>query len=312
MSTGSWLKTHKKQIITHTLIVGGFLFFLLFLSGPLFDKFEASEVGLSNLQKISLPAETNEDEMYQEIWGICRGGSVELMGFAFMWGQSAEDSQFYIVLRSIYDTYVFDTFPFPMPDVTSRFAQLNLNLDNSGFYARVPIKKIENGTYRLGIYLKKGDIEALQYIDKIVVRSGSSADLIVLVKVTSELQEILLPPESGEIRFAIDMCKAMKDENEKGLMQIQGWAFIAGQSAENSTIYMVLKSGTATYIFDTILQERPDVTAYYVESGLNLDDSGFIAGIPVNSVEEGIYELGIYIKKGDIEALQYTNKVVEF
>ena len=104
----------------------------------------------------------------------------------------------------------------------------------------------------------------------------------------------------------------MKGENEKELMEIAVWAFIEGQSAEDSKIYVVLKSETATYIFDTILQERPDVTAFYVESGLNLDNSGFIARIHRDSVGEGTYTLGIYIKKGDIQALQYMDAKLEF
>ena len=307
MAIGSWFKTRRKQIITHILIVAAFLLFLIFLSEPLFDRFEASEIGVSELHTISLPAEIGKDEMYQEIWGKYRGGNMSLLGFAFICGQSAEDSQFYIVLHSIHDTYVFDTFLYPMPDVTSRFADLNLNLDDSGFYARIPIKKIENGTYRLGIYLKKSDIEALQYTDNAITKAGNIARLTLR---TSEVQEISLPPESGEIRFGVDKCEVMKDENE--LVEIAGWAFIEGQSAENSTIYVALESQRATYVFDTLLQKRPDVTAAFLESGLNLDDSGFIARIPVDTVKVGAYKLSIYIKKGDIEALQYTGRTVKF
>jgi len=32
----------------------------------------------------------------------------------------------------------------------------------------------------------------------------------------------------------------------------------------------------------------------------------------VDTVGEGTYSLGIYIKKGDIEALQYTDAEIEF
>jgi len=45
---------------------------------------------------------------------------------------------------------------------------------------------------------------------------------------------------------------------------------------------------------------------------LHLSNSGFIARIAVDSVEEGTYRLGIYIRQGDIEALQYTDRVVDF
>ena len=37
---GSWIKAHRKQVITHTLIIGAFVLFLLFLSEPLFDRLE--------------------------------------------------------------------------------------------------------------------------------------------------------------------------------------------------------------------------------------------------------------------------------
>jgi len=123
----------------------------------------------------------------------------------------------------------------------------------------------------------------------------------------SEAQEIPLPPESGEIRLGVDIYEVTKEG-----IEIAGWAFIEGQSTEDSEIYVVLKYETATYIFDTILHKRPDVTAAYVESGLNLDNSGFIARIPKEEIEDGAYKIGIYIKKGDMEALQYTDKVVEF
>ena len=49
-----------------------------------------------------------------------------------------------------------------------------------------------------------------------------------------------------------------------------------------------------------------------MESGLNLDNSGFIARIRVDTVEVVTYDLGIYIKKGDIEALQYMDAKLEF
>ena len=45
----------------------------------------------------------------------------------------------------------------------------------------------------------------------------------------------------------------MKGENERELMEIAVWAFIEGQSAEDSTSYVVLKSERATFIFDTHL-----------------------------------------------------------
>ena len=307
MSMRSWFRTHRKQIITHTSIIVGFVLFTIFVAEPLFDRLERVE-GEAQLQRLELPAETNAIYCSIDLIDIAPQ-TIEMEGWAFIGGQSIEDSKVYMVMKSKKTTYVFDTFAGPRQppgDIQERFKELNLG--QSGFRVIIPIRKIDRGEYILGLYIIKGDIQALQYTDNAVVKSGDIAKLTVRM---SEVQEIPLPPESGEIRLGVDLCEG-SEEDEKEFMQIQGWAFIDGQSAEDSTIYMVLKSGRATYIFDTHLQKRPDVTAAYVESGLNLDNSGFIAGIPVDTVGVGTYELGIYIKKGDIEALQYMGSIVEF
>ena len=49
-----------------------------------------------------------------------------------------------------------------------------MNLDYSGFVALIPARKIANGEYVIGIYIRKGDIEALIYADKAVIKSGDT------------------------------------------------------------------------------------------------------------------------------------------
>jgi len=43
---------------------------------------------------------------------------------------------------------------------------------------------------------------------------------------------------------------------------------------------------------------------------MNFDDSGFLAFIPTGDLEAGQYRIGIYIKKGEIEALKYTDEII--
>jgi hypothetical protein len=307
MSMGTWFRTHRKQVITHTSIIVGFALFTIFVAEPLFERLEKVP-GEAQLQPLQLPAETNDiRHNFDEV--MISSHFVEIEGWAFIEGHDVdlERSRTYIVLKSDRHIYIFDTAPAEHPGVTKAFETSNLSLDWAGFATSIPLNKVASGEYILGNYITKDDIQALQYTDKLIVRSGDSAKLTLRM---SEVQKIPLPSESGEIRVGLDTCEVMKDENEKEFTQIQGWAFIDGQSAEDSKIYVVLKSQTATYIFDTILQKRADITAAFVESGLNLDNSGFIARIPVDSVGEGAYTLGIYIKKGDIEALQYTDKLI--
>ena len=300
---GSWPRTHRKQVIIHTLIVGGFLFFLLFLAEPLFDRFEAIS-GESKIQQLSLPPETGNIQYGLQILSVTTQ-TIEIEGWGFIEGHGSKNSSIYIVMKSNENTYVFDTVKL-RKDIPIEFKdEPDMDVWFS-FIARIPVRKIKNGEYIIGVYITKGDVEALRYIEAAtaIVKSKGSVKLTVPM---SEMQEIPLPPESGEIRLGVDIWEVTSKK-----IEIAGWAFIEGQSAEDSKIYVVLKSETATYIFDTVLQKRPDVTAAYVESGLNLDDSGFFARIPVDTLKWGIYELGIYIKKGDIQALQYMDAKLEF
>ena len=165
MPTGSWFKAHRKQVITHTLIVGGFLLFLLFLSEPLFDRLDRIP-GEAQLQRLQLPAETGDIRYFFDKFTTDGHTAVEVMGWAFIDGMDSENTEVYIVLKSASRTYIFDTMVRPRQDVTLHFKELDLNLDYSGFAALIPVRKIANGEYTVGIYIKKGDIEAMQYTDK--------------------------------------------------------------------------------------------------------------------------------------------------
>ena len=46
-----------------------------------------------------------------------------------------------------------------------------MNVEYSGFTTIIPARKISNGEYAVGIYIRGGDIEALQYTDKEIVKS---------------------------------------------------------------------------------------------------------------------------------------------
>ncbi|MFC1929975.1 hypothetical protein ACFLW6_03855 [Chloroflexota bacterium] len=60
------------------------------------------------------------------------------------------------------------TLPFLTASVTLHFKDLNLNLDYSGFVALIPVRRIDNAEYTVGIYVRKGDIEALAYTNKAI------------------------------------------------------------------------------------------------------------------------------------------------
>ena len=176
MPIGSWLKAHRKQVIIHTLIVGGFLLFLLFLAEPLFDRLEAVE-GESKLCDFPLPAETGGITYCFDELPTDGRTTVEVSGWAFIDGQDSENSEIYIVLKSADRTYIFGTETWMREGVTQHFKELDLNLDYSGFMALLPARKLADGEYTVGIYIRKGDMEALQYTNKAVTKSKGVVQL---------------------------------------------------------------------------------------------------------------------------------------
>ena len=122
----------------------------------------------------------------------------------------------------------------------------------------------------------------------------------------SRLHQISLPAETNNIQYGIDKLGVTTH-----MLEVEGWAFIEGYDSVDSEIYIVLKSADRTYVFTTETVIRQDVTQYFKELDLNLDYSGFIALIPTGKVASGKYSVGIYIWKDDIEALQYTNRVIK-
>jgi len=169
MSMGSWLKAHKKQVITHTSIIMGFVLFTIFVAEPLFDRLEKIP-GEAQLHQFQLPAETNDIRYAIGFISTEAHSTVEIGGWAFIDGHDSVNSEIYIVLKSANRTYIFETMVTIRADVTRHFKELSLNLDYSGFAALIPAREIENGTYTIGIYVRKAEVEALQYLNKTVVK----------------------------------------------------------------------------------------------------------------------------------------------
>jgi len=175
MSTGSWFKAHRKQVITHTAIIVGFVLFVIFVAEPLFDRL-ARIPGEAHLYRFSLPVETNNIHSHIDKLTTDGRSAVDVQGWAFIEGEDSENNEVYIVLKSGGETYIFDTMVQTRPDVTQYFKELDLNLDYSGFVALLPARKITDGEYTVGIYITKGDIEALEYTNKAVTKSKGTIE----------------------------------------------------------------------------------------------------------------------------------------
>ena len=118
----------------------------------------------------------------------------------------------------------------------------------------------------------------------------------------NQLVDLRLPEISNNnIRFSIANL-----EVEETFIKIRGWAFIKGKNAINSQVFIALVSPQKTYLFDTYMQKRPDVSSVLQIN--NLDDSGFISIIRKRILNKGKYQIGIYIRKDKSEAYQLLDR----
>ena len=151
---GSWFKAHRKKVITHTAIIAGFVLFTIFVAEPLFDRLERIP-GEAQLYQLQLPAETNN--IHFSIGDIIiHSNTIEISGWALI--EEYYVDRTYIVLKSDRHTYIFDTAPRELGE----WGWL-------GFVTNIPLRKIARGEYILGLYITKGDIQALQYTDEVIV-----------------------------------------------------------------------------------------------------------------------------------------------
>lgn len=164
----SWLRSRSRHILLHTAIVAGFLLFLVFAAESLFGQLERIP-GEAQVCQLEPPAETNMIRFNIDAVAI-QEHTIELRGWAFLEGYDTDlgDSRTYVVLKSDTHTYVFTTSPRERPAVTAHFAELGLNLDWAGFFTIIPLRSVASGEYGIGLWIIRGDAEALQYTGRVV------------------------------------------------------------------------------------------------------------------------------------------------
>ena len=134
-------------------------------------KYHYEQLSDSDQELAALPEETNNisfriDRFFQS------DILVELEGWAYIDGGDCENAEISIVFKSEKKTYVFEAMPVKRPDVTRYFK--TFNFDDSGFLANIPKKRIGKETYKVGLYIRKNKVEALQFITTWNDGSGES------------------------------------------------------------------------------------------------------------------------------------------
>lgn len=127
--------------------------------------------GESTLQDIEVPHETGDIRYYVDAVSkreIAWKDVVSIIGWAFVEGKDASADTKHIVLRSDRKIYVFDTYIMPRPGVTQHFKDLGLDLDASGFQSNIPVIKLDDGIYKVGIIVTHDNMTSFVWTDKVL------------------------------------------------------------------------------------------------------------------------------------------------
>ncbi|WP_445714517.1 DUF6311 domain-containing protein [Flavobacterium sp.] len=144
--------------------------------------------------------------------------------------------------------------------------------------------KFLNGYY---LIFNKNDSKTFSK-NLIEIKKGDSIKNVISRKL--KIQKINKPIYvENQIKYFVEQL------NDAENLQIKGWAFLnKTKNNLNDSIYIILSNVNHSYISKARLEVRTDITQAY--GGENLDNSGFKTTIFKNSIEEGVYDLGIGIK----------------
>jgi hypothetical protein len=102
-----------------------------------------------------------------------------------------------------------------------------------------------------------------------------------------------------------------KVEKTEGYINVTGWAFLKGMNATANKTFVLLKKDKDVTAFDITIRERKDVTKSFLKDKLSLDSAGFTTSIPIEGLQPGKYQVGIYIFNGNQSSMRYSSKFVE-
>jgi hypothetical protein len=89
---------------------------------------------------------------------------IEIMGWAFIKGESSTNNKIFIILKADKNHYIFKTYPIKRTDVAKHFN--SMNYEQSGFSVSIPNVVLKNNTYEIGVRVQNNHIGAFKFTDK--------------------------------------------------------------------------------------------------------------------------------------------------
>lgn len=228
---------------------------------------------------------------------------IEIDGWAYINDLQANQQKVYIVLFSKNKNYVYDTQEVLRSDLPAALNDQSNKVEYAGLKSLIDMSNVASGSYQIGFYIENGSRKELSSVGMSVIKDDS---IVVFNEITNKKMDIKVNKEKGGIQANIEEVK-----KENGILKIKGWGFLEDSSSDSSAIYLVLKEEKSNQIivFDTQMQIRKDVTAYYGNKE-DLDKSGFIAKLRNEDLGVGKYNLGVFIKSGTSTGLYWSKESI--
>lgn len=264
----------------------------------------------ARLIKTELPLETpnikfafDESKEVRLKWkkAIC------IKGWTFKDNAKTNEREILMVLKSENTTLVFDiqNDKVPRPDVRDAF-NIDKNIYEFGFEAYIPFYLLDENFYQLGVIIK--DETGTYYTDtkKAIILSKNSNTIINYEpQIASDLVNIDIYESEEKISYYFD------DVSKEGnFWNVRGWGFINGFNTNDQKSYILLRKDKTQLIFNSRIQVRKDITIGFKKYDLNLDKSGFKCQIPIQQLELGSYQIGLYIIKDGYTGIKYSDKYI--
>ncbi len=129
---------------------------------------------------------------------------------------------------------------------------------------------------------------------------------IITVKGEAKLYNFDLPESYSNILFALGEVNQTKI-GWKDVVRFDGWAFVERVNAKNQKIFLVLKSESNKYIFDTVSEYRIDLPVAFKVYDMNLQNAGFNSILSKDVIKDGVYCLGFCLKNNGETYFSYSN-----
>jgi hypothetical protein len=298
----------SKKLIAYAIVLLIFAAYLLYANDIFYKLIRLDKE--ARPARISLPAESqivkfNIDKVKRE--DLKWKEAVYMRGWVFKENAEMQNRKVYLILKSKTSTLIFkvEKNNISRPDV-SEFFHLDRGPHGHGFETYIPLFRLKEDSYRIGFAIadETGKYYSLSNnalrISKDSVFTEDYTAAFVSHKVSLSLSKA-----TKEVTYNFGIV------NQSGnYVNIQGWAFLKGLDAQLQKSYILLKNNENVFVFDIIIQTRPDVTSFFSKTGLNLDSCGFQAKIPMENLVNGDYRVGLYLSKANQTGTVYTDKFI--